>query len=63
MQSPATAPPPPNAAEAYSAQAALQAKFAEYERKYAKNPGNFDKFHDRTKGIYIFFLNASHKSY
>lgn len=52
MQSSTTGASAPNAAEAYSAQAALQAKFAEYDRKYSKNPGNFDKFHDRTRGIF-----------
>ena len=63
MQSPPAGVPPQNAAESYSAQAALQAKFSEYERKYAKNPGNFDKFHDRTKGwFFLLFLIRSYLS-
>ncbi len=65
--------PNPNPAAAAAADqiakhAALQAQYAEYDRKYAKYPGTFDKFHDRTKGtcllshlIFLFF-NESERS-
>lgn len=45
-----------NVADQIAAQAALKARFDQYNRTYGKNPGSFDKIHDKTKGFGIAFF-------